>query len=513
MKKLKIFLMIGILLCFGFVLSSEVHAQGDGPKPFEVGDILPATTQLRISWDGVVASNFTNTVYKYIKTENAEDSNLILNEYVKSGGEVYRTFVIAGTSVWSNSTGWRSPYTDTNGNHAYIDIDTSEWDLSKRTIIMVDTDIVINALNWEDLNAPSTKKFEIGDVLPAGNIKISWDFTGKPIGENDTFTISSDGDLFIEIWEFGDIELYINYEEFNADTPSYTIITLTEPVTITDVDGTSDYNVYIGNALLWEVMHPEYSNGYDNLYDGERLEIEEGTILPAAKIGINLVFNNTGGPKSGTVVYTFSEPLYEFGQIIFIAQEDNLGAWTTSAEIVVQVNPAPRGWEVYTIDDSLANQSFGSTRGFLSVGILLDFTWATEEERTITDISIVEGDLELDIIFTRILTEEELAYQEGYSKGYKTAREIFGWKDGDNWYNGVDAWNLGEKYARELYGFYDSKTNEWLSVSEYLSLYGTDKPGQSDFYGNFDKYFIPAMIIVFGGAIVLTILKVFKGRE
>ena len=358
------------------------------------------------------------------------------------------------------------------------------------------------------------KAFEINDVLPAGNIKISWDFTGKPIPEDpEDFVISSSGDLFIEIF-YGNsnIQIDINYEEFYADTPGYTIISLTEPVAITDVGGTSDYNVYIGDSLMWEVMPPEYSGGYDNLYDGEVLEVEEGTILPAAKIGINLVYNNTGGPKTGTVVYTFSEPYYEFGQIIFIAQEDNLGTRATSAEIVVQTNPAPRGWTIYTIDDSLANQSFGSTRGYLSVGILLDFRYASEEERTITDIANVEGDLELDIIFTRILTDEEIAYQEGYSNGYITAREIFGWKDGDDWYNGVDAWNLGEKYARELYGYYDPTTGEWLSVSDYVARYGTGS-GPGDFYNNFDKYFIPAMIIVFGGAIVLTILKVFKGRE
>jgi hypothetical protein len=76
-----------------------------------------------------------------------------------------------------------------------------------------------------------------------------------------------------------------------------------------------------------------------------------------------------------------------------------------------------------------------------------------------------------------------------------------------------DGYTQGYLEALEEYGYNDPITNQWLSVSEYLDLYGTDKPGESDFYGNFDKYFIPAMIIVFGGAIVLTILKVFKGRE
>ena len=102
--------------------------------------------------------------------------------------------------------------------------------------------------------------------------------------------------------------------------------------------------------------------------------------------------------------------------------------------------------------------------------------WSSSQ-RTIKSVSSENG----------ILVTWEDATPEGYTQGYLDAREEF--------------------------GYYDSRTNQWLSVDEYLDLYGTDKPGQSDFYGNFDKYFIPAMIIVFGGAIVLTVLKVFKGRE
>ncbi len=561
MKKFKIFLLLSILLCFGFMLNSEVHAQSNGPKAFEIGDVLPQGL-VKITGqfysDGEIfiylSSDYTNLFMSKSEDDddfafgNSFDSFLVEDNTDYSSGSINAIFDFSSLSESERT--FNSGYYD-GGNKVYWEEyiagysitfeengGTEQTDLSDVTALPDPLPIptkahhvftgwyydnlftqkanagdeltanVILYAKWEQL-ATNAKIFEVGDILPAGNIKISWDFTDKGVIDGGVFVISSDGDLFIEIREFVElsryVEIIINDDNIYAATePGGTVITLTEPVTITDVSGTHDYNVYIGDALMWEVMP---------LYDGERLEIEEGTILPAAKIGINLVYNNTGGPKNGTVVYTFSEPLYEFGQIIFIAQEDNLGALSTSAEIVVQVNPAPRGWNIYVIDDSLANQSFGSTRGFLSVGILLDFTWATEEERTITDISIVEGDLELDIIFTRILTTEEIAYQEGYSNGYITAREIFGWKDGDNWYNGVDAWNLGEKYARELYGYYDSSTDEWLSVSEYVARYGTDKPGQSDFYGNFDKYFIPAMIIVFGGAIVLTILKVFKGRE
>ena len=576
MKKLKIFLLLSILLCLGFTLTSEVHAQGGGPKAFEVNDVLPATTQLKISWVSFKSTYMENV---FVSTSSGfdliyewEDNNFCLN--------------VNNQDVYMNKT------TYPGGN---VIIDTSSWSEAKRTIAYVDSLV----FTWEDLNVPTGytitfnsnggtnisdiegvtelptplpiptkenhtflgwyynstftqianagdtiesnvtlyakwelnayKPFEVGDELPAGYIKISWDFTDKPLSDGDTFSISGDY-LDIEINQFDlpyngyYIELDINGEKFIGDTPGYTIITLTEPSTIHSFGGPigrlEDYYEYIDGAIFWEALPPEYLGGYDNVYDGEQLEIEEGYILPEAKIGINLLFNNTGGNKSGTVVFTFSDSEYEYGQIIFTAQEDNLGRRVTSAEINVQPNPSPRGWDIYTIDDTLANQTFGSTRGILFAGILLDFRWLPTEARTITDITI-EGDLELDIICTRILTEEEIAYQEGFSNGYQAAREIFGWKDGDDWYNGIDAWNLGEKYARELYGFYDSTTDEWLTVSEYVARYGTGNgngngngsSGASDFYNNFDKYFIPAMIIVFGGAIVLTILKVFKGRE
>lgn len=120
------------------------------------------------------------------------------------------------------------------------------------------------------------------------------------------------------------------------------------------------------------------------------------------------------------------------------------------------------------------------------------------------------------VIWSEYLTSrlywEDITPDE-YTQGYQAAKEYYGWEDGGYWYTGEEAWDMGNEHARETYGYYDPITDQWLSVSEYLNLYGTDKLGQSDFYNNFDKYFIPAMIIVFGGAIVLTILKVFKGRE
>ena len=436
MKKLKIFLLISILLCFGFALKYEIHAQSVGPKPFEVDDILPATTQLRISWVGDI------TAIPY-PTEITSDNNtfkLVIRN-------AYGTLVINQNSpiyIWDDPNAeFVSPYTNYDGNHAYFDIDISTWDINKRTISSVDNGMDI--FRWEDLtqvpsgytitfnsNGGSTisdiegvtelpiplpvptkanhtflgwyydstftnkaladdpltsdvtlyakwilynyydsKPFEVGDVLPAGEIKISWDFWSKPNAPDDEFWIKSDGIFEIKIEEFGHIYLYIMDDDFifidyyDGPFTGETIITLTSPCTITELYGDEDYYEYIDGALFWEVVPDGYSAGY----------------------------------------------------------------------------------------------------------------------------------------------------LDGYEVGYAAAREYYGWKDGDNWYNGTYAWNLGEKYARELYGYYDSNTGEWLSVEEYLELYGTDKPGQSDFYGNFDKYFIPAMIIVFGGAIVLTVLKVFKGRE
>ena len=234
------------------------------------------------------------------------------------------------------------------------------------------------------------KPFEEGDELPAGYIKISWDFTGIPIPDKAVgFTVKSGDDVFndfiIQIdfnsGSYDHLKIFNGgtVEHFNVDTPGFTIITLTESVTIIDLKGTDgitslDYNVYIGDALTWEVISQDYLNGF----------------MEAREI---YGFRYMGGP------------------------------WMSG----------------------------------------------------------------------------EAAWNHGYDKGSE------------------EAWDEGFEYGMEIgmeeYGYYDPITDQWLSVEEYLELYGTDKMGQSDFYNNFDKYFIPAMIIVFGGAIVLTILKVFKGRE
>ena len=354
MKKLKIFLLLSILLCFGFTLSFEVHAQSVGPKTFEGGDILPATAQLKISWD----NTFDFTDYD---TESFISS---YNQFVIVVGynEDYDVYIFAlylpnDTIYMVDDSVWQSPYSEYGGSgQSYVIIDTSQFPEEDRTI-NPNSD-TISGLYWEDLNAPPApsgpKIFEEEDVLPQGIIRVSWDepnwfYMGELIGGD------SDG------------------AQIKSSNNSYNFI------------DRIDNNYLIG--------------------------------------GINIMFI----PAPGNL--QFYPPYTVYGE----------------GHAYVDIN---------TVEWDLA-------------------------KRTISTVYWGER-------LTSRLYWEDIT-PDGYTQGYLE--------------------------AMEEYGYNDPITDQWLSVEEYLDLYGTDKPGQSDFYNNFDKYFIPAMIIVFGGAIVLTILKVFKGRE
>lgn len=347
MKKFKIFLLLSILLCFGFILSSEVYA-----GETNVTNLTGTKWLLNETFDYMPNGNYIWDSYGGSDEYDINFSSNLTN-YTKLG-------FYDGDWLESSYSIWYYRYVD-GRNYYDIGWQNEVWlDESYRTIeITGGTDVEDETLiAWLEANAtqiiePSEPKiFEVGDVLPAGNIKISWDFTGKPLSDGESFYIE-----FIEITQFDRpydgyyIEIRIpstlnpSASFFIGDTPGGTIITLTEDIPINDIGG-SNYYEYIDGAIFWEVVSEEYANGY------------------------------TDGSASADVNF-----------------------------------------------------------------------------------------------FT------------GYVRGI------------------------------EAYGYYDPITDRWLSVSEYLDLYGTDKMGQSDFYNNFDKYFIPAMIIVFGGAIVITVLKVFKGRE
>ena len=111
-----------------------------GPKAFEVGDVLPTTTQLRISWlkSLKIADMFT------IKTQYQTDFIFYLVQN-KSNDHIR----IADQYIY-NDDSFVSPYTNFGGAHAYIDINTSSWSLDRRTITAVEKD---GYFAWEDLNA------------------------------------------------------------------------------------------------------------------------------------------------------------------------------------------------------------------------------------------------------------------------------------------------------------------------------------------------------------------------
>jgi len=123
-------------------------------KVFEVNDVLPATTQLRISWiddiyelidKGEVAIRFDDNLgisRKFIYVDMDEDKELHI---FLTSSDILICHMELGY--------FEFPYTNYDGNHPYCDIDTSTWDINRRTITAVEAGMDI--FTWEDLNAPS----------------------------------------------------------------------------------------------------------------------------------------------------------------------------------------------------------------------------------------------------------------------------------------------------------------------------------------------------------------------
>jgi len=126
-----------------------VEPEPTGPKAFVVGDVLPATTQLKISWD----DTFDYTDYDSLSVIRSIKYPFIVVGYE----EGYATYLFeiqiprADTIYIVNSV-WKSPYSEYGGSgQSYVIIDISHLSEEERTIDS-NSDI-ITGLYWEDLNA------------------------------------------------------------------------------------------------------------------------------------------------------------------------------------------------------------------------------------------------------------------------------------------------------------------------------------------------------------------------
>jgi uncharacterized repeat protein (TIGR02543 family) len=113
-------------------------------KIFEVGDVLPATTQLRIYFN---INSFQSYYTDDIKTfNNSQQFFYYDNDFI------YSDLISLKMAIYNrNNSTWVSPFTSSTGNHNYIDINISHWSVNKRTISRVDEG---TPFTWEDLNPP-----------------------------------------------------------------------------------------------------------------------------------------------------------------------------------------------------------------------------------------------------------------------------------------------------------------------------------------------------------------------
>ena len=431
MKKLKIFLLLSILLCLGFALSSEVHAQGDGPKRFEVSDVLPATTQLKISWDDTSFLSYTKEFT--ITCQNIDIIGYGYDDYydntifwVSDGSTPYwGSDIIVWNSGWQYYDSGEYYFSDENGGHNYIICNTTGINEARRTVSMIESDLSGDIpIYWEDLNAPSG--FSITYEENGGSEQT--DLTEQTALPNPLPIPTKDNHTFLG-WYY-------------------------------DSDFTNE--AVAGDPLTGDVtLYAKWS-----LTSGPKI-FEVGDVLPSGKVRIS--WDETDEVLMGAYFLEKHQVKSNNNSFNFIERIENnyyivgINVMTRPEPGIVEFVPP------YTV--------YGEGHSYVDVNTT---EWSILK-RTISYVYWYET-----VTFNSKLYWEDIT-PDGYTQGYLEAKEEF--------------------------GYYDSRTDEWISVSEYLDLYGTDKPGQSDFYANFDKYFIPAMIIVFGGAIVLTILKVFKGRE
>jgi uncharacterized repeat protein (TIGR02543 family) len=132
-------------LFINFKVSDKIEVHASGPKIFEVNDVLPATTQLRISWNSNIDSYFSHDEYYYIKNNLNDELISIFNV----------DFYINNIPIYSSDS-WISPYE----SQSYIDLDTTSWSSDKRTIKFIEYTRSEDPFSWEDL-APAPSGYTI----------------------------------------------------------------------------------------------------------------------------------------------------------------------------------------------------------------------------------------------------------------------------------------------------------------------------------------------------------------
>ena len=456
MKKFKIFLMISLLVCFGFALSFDVHASG--PKVFEVGEVLPATTQLRLTVD--FSDMPKNEVYDF---ETTNGYFFGWARYAEAPGSIVMIDDSAVDPASVSSDGLIITYV----------LDISSLTETQRTVYRFNG----GYWTWEDLNASSgyTISFNsnggstISDIEEATELpnplppttKSGYTFGGWYYDSTSTQiatagdTIESNVTLYAK-WELNTYTITYNSNGGSGIPQTSNATKLPTPLPTPTKSGYTFVGWYYASAFT-QIANP-----------GDTLE---SNVTLYAKWG-----------------RTFAHKIFEVGDVLSPGQIKiswDFSDITISEDDFIRIE-GTNDFAIYMAVEDVANSVEMWIMGYYTDIIKGNIMINLDDISVITEIK-GDGNSDFWDIIDALTWEYIGDYQDGYDVGYTS--------------------------AREYYGFYDSSTNEWLSVTEYIDRYGTDKMNQTDFYNNFDKYFIPAMIIVFGGAIVLTILKVFKGRE
>ena len=580
--------MLSILLCFGLLFfNNNVLANSTpGPKIFEVGDVLPATTQLRISWGDMIDLYGGQGLYPKPVWDGLSEN---FSDLIKSNNNSFSFFEGVGTEYllngipyyeWDDNVAFYSPYTDVNGVHPYMDIDTSNWSLEKRTIssYISSNEYYTYNLSWEDLNAPSgyTITFEENGGSSISNITEATELPtplSTPTKSGYTFVNWYYDSAFTQIASAGDtIESDVTlYAKWKLNAPSGNVISFDDdeltPIIVTPdengiiefdnnqtinneiayivIDNTVNYyqNVsivlssvtwnFITSApapIIWITMNlPSSENSITQTID----VVIEGGLFLKQNGSYTYYFMQLGGGfyqknPNATLIFSFRDSFYQsgsgsscFGTYLWedtavtnysYMGEDSFVKGYKPSETDLE-NAYDIGYDVGYDDGYDVGLSLGTTTGY-NTGYDEGYLDGNEEGYlTAIDEGLEEGRLTYgfyDIDNEVWLTSEQygdIRFQDGYNIGYGVG-ELASWDLG--FQDAILVW--GVKYEGETYtatdwgiirynqGVIDGKIENSNTASNYLLT-------------NFDKIFIPALVIIFIGTLLLTFARAFRRKE